>query len=139
MLSLKNRSLLFLLVVLFIFVSSCQTNRDEVMALGKKTIMPDITGKDVTLLYSDDFSRQSFQSSLAPRAVYPHVNLDAFTEPSTPQYGMRQYGEESRYCWCWSSSNCSCPQHIGFNVRSIPFTPSSRLYKNPNALSPSIN
>ena len=53
MLSLKNRSLLFLLVVLFIFVSSCQTNRDEVMALGKKTIMPDITGKDVTLLYSD--------------------------------------------------------------------------------------
>jgi len=53
MLSLKNRSLLFLLVVLVIFVSSCQTNRDEVMALGKKTIMPDITGKDVTLLYSD--------------------------------------------------------------------------------------
>lgn len=51
--SLKNRSLLFLLMVLSIFISSCQTNRDEVMALGKKTIMPDITGKDVTLLYSD--------------------------------------------------------------------------------------
>lgn len=53
MLSLKNRSILFLLMVLSIFVLSCQTNRDEVMALGKKTTMPDLTGKDVTLLYSD--------------------------------------------------------------------------------------
>ena len=35
------------------FLFSCQTDRNEVMAIGKKTIMPTQTGKNVTMLYSD--------------------------------------------------------------------------------------
>ena len=53
MLSLKNRSLLFLLMVLGAAITSCQTDRNEIMALGKKVVMPALTGKDVTMLYSD--------------------------------------------------------------------------------------
>lgn len=34
-------------------VCSCETNRDEVMAIGKKLILPSQTGKDITMLYSD--------------------------------------------------------------------------------------
>lgn len=48
----KNIGLLFLLIVV-LFVSSCQTDRNEIMALGKKSVMPDLTGKGVTMLYSD--------------------------------------------------------------------------------------
>lgn len=33
--------------------SSCQTNRDEVMAIGKKVVMPALSGKDITMLFSD--------------------------------------------------------------------------------------
>lgn len=51
--SLKNRSLLFLLMVLCFAIISCQTDRNEIMALGKKVVMPSLTGKDVTMLYSD--------------------------------------------------------------------------------------
>jgi LPS export ABC transporter protein LptC len=32
---------------------SCQTNRDEVFAVGKKLIVPTQTGKDITLYYTD--------------------------------------------------------------------------------------
>ena len=38
------------MVLLFV---SCETDRNEIMALGKKNVMPDLTGKDVTMLYSD--------------------------------------------------------------------------------------
>jgi LPS export ABC transporter protein LptC len=34
-------------------ITSCQTDRNEIMALGKKVVMPALTGKDVTMLYSD--------------------------------------------------------------------------------------
>ncbi len=34
-------------------VTSCQTDRNEIMALGKKVVMPSLTGKGVTMLYSD--------------------------------------------------------------------------------------
>lgn len=40
-------------VLLCISLSGCQNNRNEVLAIGKKTIMPSQTGKDITLLYSD--------------------------------------------------------------------------------------
>ena len=50
--SLKYIGSLFFLMVLFA-VTSCQTNRDEIMAIGKKEVMPALTGKDVTMLYSD--------------------------------------------------------------------------------------
>ncbi len=53
MLSLKNRSLLFLLMVTVFALSSCETDRNEIMAIGKKTVMPDLTGTGVTMLYSD--------------------------------------------------------------------------------------
>ena len=33
--------------------SSCQTDRNEIMALDKKVVMPALTGKGVTMLYSD--------------------------------------------------------------------------------------
>lgn len=36
-----------------ILLSSCETNRDEVMAIGKKKIMPSQTGKDITMMYTD--------------------------------------------------------------------------------------
>lgn len=51
--SLKNSSYLFLLMVFVITISSCQPDRNEIMAIGKKTVMPDLTGKGVTMLYSD--------------------------------------------------------------------------------------
>ena len=49
---LKNKGYLFFMV-LIVVTTSCQTNRDEIMALGKKNVMPDLTGKGVTMLYSD--------------------------------------------------------------------------------------
>lgn len=51
--SLKNRSLLFVLMVIGFVFTSCETDRNEIMALGKKNVMPDLTGKGVTMLYSD--------------------------------------------------------------------------------------
>ena len=53
MLSLKNTGFLFLLMGFNIAFTSCETNRDEIMALGKKVVMPSLTGKGVTMLYSD--------------------------------------------------------------------------------------
>jgi LPS export ABC transporter protein LptC len=35
------------------FCISCETDRNEVLALNQRTIMPDLTGKGVTMLYSD--------------------------------------------------------------------------------------
>jgi LPS export ABC transporter protein LptC len=40
----------FLISALFL---SCETNRDEVLSIGKKTITPSQTGKNVDMLYSD--------------------------------------------------------------------------------------
>ena len=51
--SLKNRGLLVFLMAFCFAISSCETNRDEIMAIGKKVVMPSLTGKDVTMLYSD--------------------------------------------------------------------------------------
>lgn len=34
-------------------VTSCQTNRNDVLAIGKKAIVPSQTGKNITMLYSD--------------------------------------------------------------------------------------
>jgi LPS export ABC transporter protein LptC len=51
--SLKNIALLFILMAFTFLSHSCQTNRDEIMSLGKKSVMPSLTGRDVTMLYSD--------------------------------------------------------------------------------------
>ena len=51
--SLKNKGLLVILMVCSFSFFSCETNRDEIMALGKKTVMPALTGKGITMLYSD--------------------------------------------------------------------------------------
>lgn len=53
MLSLKNLGFLFLLIAFSLIITSCETNRNEVMAIGKKVVMPALTGSDVTMLYSD--------------------------------------------------------------------------------------
>ncbi|MES2565309.1 MAG: LPS export ABC transporter periplasmic protein LptC [Bacteroidota bacterium] len=49
----KNISLLFLLMIVGVVVSSCETDRNEIMSIGNKTVMPELTGKGVTMLYSD--------------------------------------------------------------------------------------
>lgn len=51
--SLKNKGLVIILMVCSFSFFSCETNRDEIMALGKKTVMPALTGKGITMLYSD--------------------------------------------------------------------------------------
>lgn len=51
--SLKNKVIFLLTTTCSLLLFSCKTNRDEVMAIGKKTIMPSQTGKDITMLYSD--------------------------------------------------------------------------------------
>lgn len=51
--SLKNSGILVFLMAVCFAMSSCETNRDEIMAIGKKVVMPSLTGKDVTMLYSD--------------------------------------------------------------------------------------
>lgn len=40
-------------VSIILLLNACQTDRNEVLALSKKTIMPSQTGKNITLLYSD--------------------------------------------------------------------------------------
>ncbi|MES2132460.1 MAG: LPS export ABC transporter periplasmic protein LptC [Bacteroidota bacterium] len=50
---LKYTRILFGIISLIIGVSSCETNRDEIMAIGPKKIMPSQTGKDITMLYTD--------------------------------------------------------------------------------------
>ena len=49
----KKIQLLFTIMVMVLLFVSCETDRNEIMALGKKNVMPDLTGKDVTMLYSD--------------------------------------------------------------------------------------
>ncbi len=46
------RIIVFSWIFIWLF-ESCQTNRDEVFAVGKKLIVPTQTGKDVALFYSD--------------------------------------------------------------------------------------
>lgn len=41
------------IAMLMMLLASCETNIDEVMALGEKKIMPAQTGKDITMLYTD--------------------------------------------------------------------------------------
>lgn len=50
-----SKNILALCCVVFCFIGliSCETNRNEVMAFGKKNILPTETGKDITLMYSD--------------------------------------------------------------------------------------
>ena len=50
--SLHKASFLILILINFVLVS-CKTDRNEIMAIGKKVVMPALTGKDVTMLYSD--------------------------------------------------------------------------------------
>ena len=40
-------------ILIIFLITGCETNRDEVMAIGKKKIMPSQTGKDITMLYTD--------------------------------------------------------------------------------------
>ncbi len=49
----KQISGLCFVIGLCFSVFSCETNRNEVMAIGKKNIMPSTTGTDIVLLYSD--------------------------------------------------------------------------------------
>ena len=49
----RTIALLISFGLLIIALNSCQNNRNEVLAIGKKTILPSQTGKDITLLYSD--------------------------------------------------------------------------------------
>ena len=49
----KNSISLFIIMALSFSFSSCQTDRNEIMALDKKVVMPALTGKGVTMLYSD--------------------------------------------------------------------------------------
>jgi LPS export ABC transporter protein LptC len=50
---LKNILCLVVVLTVSVLFFSCETNRNEVMSIGKKVIMPSQTGKDITLLYSD--------------------------------------------------------------------------------------
>jgi LPS export ABC transporter protein LptC len=50
---LKNISCLLVTLFFSLLFFACETNRNEVMSIGKKNIMPSQTGKDITLLYSD--------------------------------------------------------------------------------------
>ncbi len=50
---LKHNCFLSGIIFLLLLSSSCETNRDEVMAIGKKTVMPSRIGKDITMLYTD--------------------------------------------------------------------------------------
>jgi LPS export ABC transporter protein LptC len=49
----KNSLILLIGFSAFALLTSCENDRNEVMAIGKKTAMPTLTGKDITLLYSD--------------------------------------------------------------------------------------
>src|ERR1700752_3498266 len=49
----KNIFALCCVVLCSVWFISCETNRNEVMAIGKKNILPSETGKDITMMYSD--------------------------------------------------------------------------------------
>ncbi len=51
--TLKQSCILLGIISGVLIFSGCETNRDEVMAMGKKKIMPSQTGKDITMLYTD--------------------------------------------------------------------------------------
>jgi LPS export ABC transporter protein LptC len=48
-----NNKILWLVLCIFSFMTSCQTNRNEVMSIGKNSITPQLSGKEVTMLFSD--------------------------------------------------------------------------------------
>ncbi len=50
---LKPHVIYGLLGLVCMSLASCKTNRDEVLAIGRKIIMPSQTGKGITMLYSD--------------------------------------------------------------------------------------
>lgn len=50
---LKHTYVLSFIGLLMCVFSSCETNRNEVMAMEEKKIMPSQTGKDITMLYTD--------------------------------------------------------------------------------------
>jgi LPS export ABC transporter protein LptC len=50
---LLSNQLALLLFISCCFMISCQTNRNEVMSIGKNSITPQLSGKEVTMLYSD--------------------------------------------------------------------------------------
>src|SRR6478752_1434537 len=41
------------MAICMLLLASCETDRNEVMAMGEKKIMPSQTGKDITMLYTD--------------------------------------------------------------------------------------
>ncbi len=51
--SFKNIMALSGTIVCSLLFISCETNRNEVMAIGKKNILPSETGRDITMMYSD--------------------------------------------------------------------------------------
>ncbi|MFN8117374.1 MAG: LPS export ABC transporter periplasmic protein LptC [Bacteroidia bacterium] len=53
MILVKHIQLLLSVAIIALLSVSCETDRNEIMALGKKTVMPDLTGSGVTMLYSD--------------------------------------------------------------------------------------
>ena len=53
MLIFKNIYMLLSVMLIALFCVSCETDRNEIMALGKKSVVPDLTGRGVTMLYSD--------------------------------------------------------------------------------------
>lgn len=53
MLLLKHKYVLSCIGLLMCVLTSCETNRSEVMAMEQKKIMPSQTGKDITMLYTD--------------------------------------------------------------------------------------
>jgi len=50
---LLHRFWIAILLLLMLVLGACETNRNEVMAVGEKKIMPSQTGKDITMLYTD--------------------------------------------------------------------------------------
>jgi LPS export ABC transporter protein LptC len=77
---LKSISRLFILMVSIFGISACETNREEVMALGKKATMPSLTGKGVTMLYSDSTilkiklttpQMQKYENTKEPMTIMP--------------------------------------------------------------------
>lgn len=50
---LVKHSYLLWFITVGLLICSCQNDRNEVMAIGKKPVMPMLVGKEVTMLYSD--------------------------------------------------------------------------------------
>ena len=53
MFSLLYKTRFLFLIFIQVAFASCKTDRNEIMAIGKKVVMPALTGKGITMLYSD--------------------------------------------------------------------------------------